>query len=224
MKQFVSEKKLPAAHVSKSFLRRLEQLLAMELSALADSSIKVTRYIEISDAFGREQLESVSDYSGDRFSDSTSKIVLHASFGEGDNCSIDVAFATNRDETRFQVRVTGQDAKNQSIRISRAIRALVNEQPALGQYAGAPVGLGFFGILLGVSMGLNSLSYEAAGETAFGVGASVGLLLWLAQYLWPYSEFDTPRLDLLRHVRKIILWLIATIVGAWLVYKIQPLF
>lgn len=225
MNEFRTEKRVPSTRVDKELLARLEELLydLVHKSGLANrKGTKLSRHILIEDAFGQETVSTVVDLSRNRFSDSTKKIQLHISLKNDETDSIDVVFSVQREETRYLIRLSGADARDKCLVISEAIESLIRERGALGAFVGQPAAMGVFLAFFAVSIAVDSLDFDRASEIAFQAGLVLGILIGAARYLWPYTEFDTPRLDLLRHGRKIGLWILGTLIAAWIGIRIQP--
>lgn len=224
MSDFRTEKRIPATRVDKELLSRLESLVYDEIhkSDLADrKGTTLSRHILIEDAFGEETIATVADLSRNRFSDSTKKIQLHVSLSDNDKDSIDVVFSTERDETRYQIRLSGTNARDKCLRINEAIESLVREQGAIGAYVGHPVATGVFLASFAASIAIGSLGFDKTADIIFQTGLGLGILIGALRYLWPYTEFDTPRLDLLRHGRKMSLWILGTFIAALIGFHVQ---
>lgn len=197
---FSYEHPLPSLRVTKDFLASLEQYLmkkVIDSSLVTSEEAQTCLRIKIDDSYGSERLDSVSQASGTRFSDSTSQVEVEVNTpyrGDGTKLRIRLNFARGRLFSTVAISATAPNAKELVLTLKDGIFRILDPQRTWHWlcHPNAQAWASIFGV--GVVLVVALVQSDGKGSTfPYLFAAAIFAWLYLFQFasLRLYTVFDT---------------------------------
>lgn len=207
MAHFSSETRLPSCVVTKELIESIEKYLREKFLRLAASDedkqlLEEAISISITDSFGTERLNSISEFSLPRFSDDTTRlcIAIRRPFSSSfDSFEVDVQFDVSRMLSRAKADYEGSYSREFITGLLQGIQNCVATTKTKNWLFHLPPGLegGLWGFAL-FSPAIATSIFEASSPlTYIPLFAALTLFAYLilAKRLRPYTTFDSNLAD-----------------------------
>lgn len=131
---FLHEQSLPSLRITKEFLVSLERYLikwVVDASLASEDEAPKLLSIEIEDGYGSETVTSISQVTGSRFADSTSRIqfILSTAYNRnGTDLRVRLSFSSKKNFSTLTIKATMPNARELSLGLKDALLRILEPQ------------------------------------------------------------------------------------------------
>lgn len=225
---FSHEQPLPSLRVTKEFLVSLERYLVkwvVDASLASEDEAPKLLSIEIEDGYGSETVTSISQVTGSRFADSTSRIqfILATAYnGNGTNLRVRLSFSSKKIFSTLTIKATTPNAKELSLGLKDALLRIL--EPQRTWHWILHPSLNIWAALLTLSFCISFLSIQANikepySSLLFGFQIFIFVYLFVLRAFRKYTIFDSRASE---RADKIWVWFISGVATLVLFGTLAP--
>ena len=197
---FSHEQPLPSLRVTKEFLASIERYLlkwVVDASLASEDEAPKLLSIEIEDGYGSETVTSISQVTGSRFADSTSRVqfILATAYnGNGTNLRVRLSFSSEKNLSTLTIKATTPNAKELSLGLKDALLRILEPQKTWHRIVHPSSKICHF--LLALSLCISVLLFQANIKEPywfllFGFQILLSVYLFVMGSLRKYTIFDS---------------------------------
>lgn len=227
--EFRMERQLPSCDVDKSLLAEIERYIRSHVPHLlsVDPEAFASRlHLSVSDGFGTETIDSISDYMPSLFPDSILSTVYELIWLEDSEMYLRIQFHRSRNQANMYIKCRSERPRETAVSIHDAVFRLVKARRNRNWLFHSELLAGFLAPVLLVNALIVGAVLVARGWTLSGSALLFGAL-WLVLYMLlgvkahPYCAFDCTGV---REAKRLWNWaaggfagflIFAVILGSW---------
>ena len=214
MKEFYINKKLPSIKIDKQLIERLENYIINDVSeiiGIEKEIIKKEYVLQITDSFGIEEYESISEFPMSIFQDGTEQITLEYSiYGNPVLAILNVSFSKKDYFTTIKIRLKTNNPREKAQGIFNGILDRINPYKTYNSFFHNQI-LG--GIIWGLSLLTIYFVFGLFMDKEYLWGVYLTVVIILTNYLInngksfkPYSEFITSKQLRINKIFSFFIW------------------
>ena len=214
MKEFYIDKKLPSIKIDKQLIEQLEDYIINDVSGIIGIEKEIIRkeyVLQITDSFGTEEYESISEFPMSIFQNETKQIILKYSiYSNSELATLNISFSNKDYFTSIKIRIKTENPREKAQGIFNGILDRINPYKTYNSFfhnqilGGIIWGLSLLAIYIVVSLFFNK-------EYLWGIYLTVVIIL--INYLIsngksfkPYSEFITTKQLRINKIFSFFIW------------------
>lgn len=214
MSDYRLEKEVISCEVTKELLTNIEEYLIKKISSIfgvTEDGVRKNYTIAISDEYGIESINSISEYNLPKFDDSVTEIILHISIQEKSKLfRINIKFSKLRTLSKITISYNDNNSKEVVIGLYEGIKKIINTKKTINKIFNPSEKANF--ILLGILIGSISLFYTYIAKNNvllsliyLGISMPIIIYMTILKKIFPYILFETNQSN---KKKKVIEWFV----------------